>query len=94
MILKMYCVYDSKISAYMHPMFFRSNGEALRAFAAAVNDPSHGFNKHPEDYTLFELGSFNDDKATVTMLSSPASLGVAIEFKQFNPLPSREVLNS
>jgi len=80
MILKMFCVYDSKVGAYLPPMFFRSNGEALRAFASAANDVKHDFYRYASDYTLFEIGAFHDDSAVVNSLSTPKSLGLAIEY--------------
>lgn len=80
MILKMYSVFDSKVGAYLTPQYFRSNGEAIRAFTAAANASDHDFHKYASDYTLFEIGAFHDDTCTVNMLSTPKSLGVALEF--------------
>lgn len=81
MVTKIYAVFDSKVAAYLQPMFFRSNGEAIRAFAAAVSDAEHQFSKFASDYTLFELGAFNDENAQFDILAAPVPLGCAIEFK-------------
>ena len=80
MIYKIYSVYDSKAEAYMQPSFMSAKGAALRSFTDAVNDSSHIFGKHPEDYSLFELGSFDDCSASFNLYASPQSLGVGIEF--------------
>ena len=38
MLMKMYSVYDSKVEAYLPPLFYKSKGEFLRAFGEACND--------------------------------------------------------
>lgn len=80
MILKVYSVYDSKAEAYLAPMFFGSKGQAIRSFGDACNNSEHEFSKHAEDYTLFELGEFNDSNCKFTTYDTPYSLGVALEF--------------
>lgn len=82
MNLKMFCVYDSKALAYMSPFFMSSIGQATRAFGDTCNDKGSGFNKHPEDYTLFYVGDWNDTNASFQPLKTPTSLGLAIEYKK------------
>lgn len=81
-MLKVYSVYDSKVSAYMNPIFLRSKGEAIRVFSAAVTSADHDFCKYAEDFTLFELGSFDPSTGKFTLHSTPISCGVAIEFRK------------
>lgn len=80
MQLKMYSVYDSKSGAFMPIMFYRANGEALRAFASAINTPDHLFNKHPGDFTLFFLGQWHDGSSAFEIEPTPINLGIAQEF--------------
>jgi len=80
MKLKMFSIFDSKISAYMNPFFARTSQEAIRMFADAVGNPKQGFCKHPEDYTLFEIGAWDDQTAQIELLPTPHSLGVAVQF--------------
>lgn len=88
MILKMFSVYDSKVEAYLPPLFYKSKGEFLRAFAEAVNDPKSNIGKYPSDFTAFELGSWDDHGSVFDLHKTPMSLGVAIEFKSAVSLPS------
>lgn len=81
MIFKVFTVYDSKAGAYLSPFMFSSKGEALRAFVDAVNDEKSLFYKHPEDYTLFEIATFDNISAKYDSLLTPLSMGVAVEFK-------------
>lgn len=80
MQLKIYTVYDSKVEAYLQPFYVRSKGEAIRAFTETVNDPQSLVGKHPADYTLFEIGEFDDQTAKIKSLAANISLGTAIEF--------------
>lgn len=58
-----FAVYDAKAHAYTPPFYVHTEGMAVRGFGDAVNDPNHAFGKHPEDYTLYCLGTFNDTTA-------------------------------
>lgn len=82
MILQVFSVFDSMVGAYLPPFYMQSKGGALRAFTDSVNDFDHQFNKHPHDFCLFELGSFDDSNCSFELLNCPVSLGLAIEFKK------------
>jgi len=81
MLHKVFTVFDTKVEAYNQPFFMKSRGEAIRAFSDIVNDKNHAFNRHPEDYVLFELGEYDDSCAKFNLYDAPHSLGVAIEFR-------------
>lgn len=78
--MKIFTIYDSKAEAFISPFYERSTGLAIRAFEDACNTPEHQFNKYPEDYTLFELGEFNELTAGFELKDSPQSLGLAMLF--------------
>lgn len=73
-------IFDSKAEAFLPPMFFQSRGSAIRTFSDAVNGGDAQITKHPEDYTLFLLGTFSDVDAKFDLLPTPQSLGLALEF--------------
>lgn len=54
-------VKDTAIDTFEAPFFVRSNGEAIRGFSDAVSDAQSPISKHPSDYLLFGLGSFDSD---------------------------------
>ncbi len=82
----MFTVFDSKTAAYLPPFVQQTKGAAIRAFTDTCNDPNTLFNRHPEDYTLFHLGEFDDYSATFHVLETPLPIGKAIEFMN-NPTP-------
>lgn len=82
MLLRVYSLFDSKVGAYQSPIFRRSKLEAIRDFADKVNDPSNPLSRYSEDFTLFELGVFDDEHATFELHNTPISVGVLIEFRK------------
>lgn len=53
---------DRAVDTYMSPMFARSENEATRQFNDAINnnDTQNPLYKHPEDYDLYRLGTYDD----------------------------------
>lgn len=61
MNIKIYAVYDSAVKSYMAPFFVQTEGQAVRSFSDTVNAvPPTMLGKHPEQFTLFHLGDFDD----------------------------------
>lgn len=61
---KVFAVYDSKACFFGQPFFDQHVNSAIRNFSDAVNDGSNPNNmwfKHPEDFSLFEIGDFNNE---------------------------------
>lgn len=85
MQFKVYTIYDTKVEAYLPPLFMKSKGEFLRAFAEAANNAQSPIGKHPQDYVAFEVGTWNDEDAKFDIYVAPMSLGVAIEFVKVTP---------
>lgn len=93
---KLFVVYDSKAEAYMVPFFMMTTGQAVRAWSDTVNDPNSMFAKHPGDFTLFEIGEYDDQNGYVTMLEHKKNLGTALEhikqnLPQIQPVQLSEV---
>lgn len=76
---KIYTVYDQKAESFLPPFFVPTRGLAVRAFEDCVNSKDHQFGKHPQDYTLFYLGTFDQDNASWN-IESPQSQGNGVEF--------------
>ncbi len=60
MKLNAYTIYDVAAGTYSRPYYTGSDGEATRAFKDIATDAEHPIGAHPEDYTLYRTGSFND----------------------------------
>lgn len=82
MKIMIYSVYDSKTGVFGQPNFLINRGAALRAWQEAANDPQSNICKYPSDFTMFEIGYWEDETGTITMLDAKISLGTALEFKR------------
>ena len=60
MKLNAYTIYDVASGIYMRPFFSQADGQAVRGFKDMATDATHEVGKHPEDYTLYRIGTFND----------------------------------
>jgi hypothetical protein len=85
MLIRLYSIFDSKVDAYSFPFQAKTKGEAIRIITESVNDSRSFLNKHPADYTLFELGVFDDAHASFNIHKTPISLGVCVEFIRDTP---------
>jgi len=76
---KVFSVYDQKAKVYSQPFISPTVGYAVRMFEDQVRTEGHAWNKHPEDYTLFEIGEY-DDKSAEMIASKLQNHGVAIQY--------------
>lgn len=74
-----FTVFDSAAGMYLEPFFAPSIEFAIRGFREAVNTKDHQFNRFPEDFTLYHVGSFDQENGYFNA-QDPRSLGVAITF--------------
>lgn len=82
MKLKIFTIFDSKAEAYLPPFFMKTKGEAIRAWTSTIQDPNTQFSKYPADYTLFEIGEYDDQMASLTQHKNLVSLGNGIEYQR------------
>lgn len=86
MTLAIFTIHDEKANIYMTPFFFPTQGQALRAFNDLVNDENSTVNKHPEDYRLYTLGTYDDQDAIFTT-STPKLIASATDFISIKATP-------
>lgn len=55
-------IYDKATEAYMRPWTAQTEGQAVRMFEDEVLKEGTPVNAHPEDYALFRMGTFDDNK--------------------------------
>lgn len=60
MILRAYSIYDLKALQYHAPWFQSTDGAAVRMFSEVVNDKNTVFGRHPRDFVLFYIGTYDD----------------------------------
>lgn len=79
MEIKIFTIYDEKAEAYLQPFFSNTVGLAIRSVTDLVNDPEHHFCNHASEFTLFEIGAFDNNNAVIA--PDKKYLGSLVEFK-------------
>lgn len=77
MILSIFSVKDHKAAAFGRPFMTTHAGVAIRSFADQVNDAADKtniYNSHPDDFTLYELGKWDDETASYDLYPQPKHL--------------------
>lgn len=83
MQIGIYAVYDTKARTYCRPFYSQNDDTAVRDFAMGANDPDCDLGRHPVDFSLFKLGTFQDVTGLITIEEHPVCLGVASQFVRF-----------
>nr|WAE43865.1 MAG: nonstructural protein [Microviridae sp.] len=79
MLIKLFSVYDSALKAFMLPQYYQTSGVAERAFKKGVNTPDQF--EPAADFTMFELGEFDDETGSVSMHEAPIRVVSALQVK-------------
>jgi hypothetical protein len=61
---EIFAVYDRAAQCFGRPLFTNSIGQTIRSFIDEINreDKDSNMWKHPDDFDLYQLGSFDDVK--------------------------------
>lgn len=78
MILQILSVRDRAANAYGRPIFVAAIGQAIRSFQDEINrvDQNNEMNKHPDDFDLYHLGTFDDETGLLTSKSTPEQIAI------------------
>jgi hypothetical protein len=91
MKLNVYSIHDKAATAFTQPFFMHNDGLAIRAFQDNVNaKDENNISKHPEQFSLFKLGEYDDATGVITPLPSPDFISGGLEL--VNPTPENDIL--
>jgi len=65
-------IFDRATGLYSRPVYVPSTGAAMRSFTDEINDPrpDNQLNKHPDDYDLFQIATWDDNTGQYTQLET------------------------
>lgn len=87
MIYHAYSIFDRKALVYHRPFFDVSDGSAVRSLSDNCNDPESAIGRHPGDYVLFRVGTYDDQKGELLPVSPLIHVADAIALvRQQTPL--------
>lgn len=84
MNLLTFSIYDEKAKTFSKPFFMPSMGLALRALNDIVDDPQTSLAKYPQDFKLYNLGSFDDNKGEFIGVPQPVFIAHATDYIKKN----------
>ncbi len=67
--LDLFCVYDCKMELYLSPFTAMNTAVAVRVFATAVLQEGHDFNSHADDYSMWQIGEFDQETGGVKAIA-------------------------
>jgi len=86
--MNVYAIYDNKVQAHLTPFFARTNGEAIRMFAHAVNREDTDFNRWANDYCLYRIGEWDPETGHLVAAGTNENLGLAVEYLEKRMTPA------
>jgi len=86
MKLSLCSVKDRAADAYGRPMFVPSTGVAIRSFSDEINrsDADNQLYNHPDDFDLYEFGTFDDNTGQFELYEQPKLLSLGKQVKLQN----------
>lgn len=85
MITNAYAIFDNKALIYNVPWFQPTHGAATRLLADLVNDMGTTIGRHPGDYVLYQVGTWDDSKGVLTPISPLVHVMDAIALVRLTP---------
>lgn len=79
--LEYFVVYDTKAEADVQLFAVKTVAIAKRSFSDLLNDPSTTLYHHPEDFTLYHIGTFTCNPTSMISLER-VCLGNGVDFKK------------
>lgn len=64
-VLQICAIRDRAIDAFGQPIFVTHTGAAVRSFADEINNQQSELAKHPEDYDLYHLGTYDAETGAI-----------------------------
>lgn len=77
---------DTKTGIFNAPFFMAHAGQAIRACTDLGQDPNTTVGRHPADFMLCQLGTF-DDQTGMFAIGTPTPLGTVASFLPVRAMP-------
>lgn len=78
-MMKLFAVRDVKADAFGAPMSIATKGLAIRSFTDACADRKSDLNRFSDDYSLYELGSYDPNSGLIVTNPMPVFIISASE---------------
>lgn len=79
---RVFSIRDGKLGIFTPPFNYEHPGQALRAFDGVVKNSETMISKYPSDFSLYELGSFDEETGLFENLQQHHMLASGDQFKK------------
>lgn len=80
--MKLFTIRDGKAEHYFTPQVFRNRGDAIRALQIQVKNPESMLSKFPLDYSLHEIGEWDELTGMVQPYQTIQTIGIVADLAQ------------
>lgn len=77
--LTIYSIFDSKAESWSRPIFSRNDATAVREIKEVLAQGNTVFSSHPEDHTLFRLGTWSEVNPMFDYQTAPEAIAPLIQ---------------
>lgn len=78
MLLQAYSILDLKTGAFNVPFFMSHEAMAVRACVDLAQDATTTVGRHPADFTLYWIGSFDDQTGYLDPMTKPQAVSTIL----------------
>lgn len=82
-----FTIHDAPAAAHLPLFVLQTKSMATRVFKDCVNDPSHAFSRNPADYTLFLIGTWDEEAGSINYFKTHESLGNGVQYLDNQVMP-------
>lgn len=83
-IQKIFCFKDEKSETYGPPMTVETQGVFIRQIQEQLPQGQAIWSKHPQDFSIFELGEYDIYTGKILLHESKKCLGLVMDFRTTN----------
>lgn len=91
MITVMYAIYDEKSKVYNKPFSMINEAVAIRAVKDLTLDKNTEVGRHPYDFSLWELGTYDDETANFVPYETKKLICMAHEIDAFQQAETKKL---
>lgn len=78
---KIFVLKDDKSNSYGPPIVEQTRGMLIRSLQEGLSQGQAIWAKHPQDFTLFEIGEYDPRSGNVELYESKSCLGLVQDFR-------------
>ena len=75
-----FLIYDAKSESWSKPIFSRNRATCQREMRDVLTQGNTQYSMHPEDYTLFEVGTWSEFESSIKYYQAPEALGLLLQY--------------